>query len=315
MKKEQLVLKEISLKDERFRTSYHFSLQKLKLSLEKIGLLNPPLVTLRDNRFILVSGWKRVLACLELSFTAIPVYVIEEENELQTFLMAFYENLATREFSLTEKAEVLARLKKFGENEKKIIRHYLPLLDIPQTLSHLDAYLAFSQFELELKRAAHEKNMTFSTLKLLVGFTLQEQRLLLPLLLPLGQNKQKELLEDLLEIAKRNNMPAKNMLLSKEIKAVQANETLAPLQKADKIRALLREKRYPVFSSWKDSFDSLLKKMKWPGEITVNPSPFFEEDSFTVIFSFENQEQFKTNLLKLEELSSRAEFLEIFKMR
>ena len=315
MKKEQLVLKEISLKDERFRTSYHFSLHKLKLSLEETGLLNPPLVTLRDNRFILVSGWKRVLACLELSFTAIPVYVIEEENELQTFLMAFYENLATREFSLTEKAEVLARLKKFGENEKKIIRHYLPLLDIPQTLSHLDTYLAFSQFELELKRAAHEKNMTFSTLKLLVGFTLQEQRLLLPLLLPLGQNKQKELLEDLLEIAKRNNMPAKNMLLSKEIKAVQTNETLAPLQKADKIRALLKEKRYPVFSSWKDSFYSLLKKMKWPREITVNPSPFFEEDSFTVIFSFENQEQFKTSLIKLEELSSRAEFLEIFKMR
>ena len=315
MKKEQLALKEISLKDERFRTSYHFSLQKLKLSLEKTGLLNPPLVTLRDNRFILVSGWKRVLACLELSFTAIPVYVIEEKNELQVFLMALYENLATREFSLLEKAEILARLKKFGENEKRIIRHYLPFLDIPQTLSHLDAYLAFSQFELELKRAAHEKNMAFSTLKLLAGFTLQEQRLLLPLLLPLGQNKQKELLEDLLEIAKRNNLPAKNMLLSKEIKAVQANETLAPLQKADKIRALLKEKRYPVFSSWKDSFDSLLKKMKWPREITVNPSPFFEEDSFTVIFSFENQEQFKTNLLKLEELSSRAEFLEIFKMR
>jgi hypothetical protein len=54
MKKEQLALMEISLKDKRFRTSYHFSLQKLRLSLKEIGLLNPPLVTLRDNRFILV---------------------------------------------------------------------------------------------------------------------------------------------------------------------------------------------------------------------------------------------------------------------
>lgn len=315
MKKEQLALKEISLKDERFRTSYHFSLQKLKLSLEEIGLLNPPLVTLQDSRFILVSGWKRVLACLELSFTAIPVYVIEEKNELQIFLMALYENMATREFSLMEKAEVLARLKKFGEDEKKIIRHYLPLLDIPQTLSHLDAYLAFSRFEPEMKRAIHEKNMPFSSLKLLAGFTPQEQKFLLPLLLPLGQNKQKEILEDLLEIAKRNNMPANNILLSEEIKAIQGIETLTPLQKADEIRTLLREKRYPVFSSWKDSFDSLLKKMKWPREITVNPSPFFEEDNFTVIFSFENQEQFKTSLLKLKELSSRDEFLEIFKLR
>jgi hypothetical protein len=315
MKKKQLALKEIRIKDERFRTSYHFSLQKLKLSLEEIGLLNPPLVTLKDNRFILVSGWKRVLACLELSFTAIPVYVIEHKNELQTFLMALYENMATREFSLMEKAEVLARLKKFGEDEKRIIRHYLPLLDIPQTLSHLDAYLAFSRFEPEMKRAVHEKNMPFSSLKLLEGFTPQEQKLLLPLLLPSGQNKQKELLEDLLEIAKRNNMPAKNILISGEVKAIQDMETLTPLQKADKIRALLREKRYPVFSSWKDSFDSLLKKMKWPREITVNPSPFFEEDNFTVIFSFENQEQFKSNLLKLKELSSRDEFLEVFKLR
>lgn len=315
MKKKQLALKEISLKDERFRTSYHFSLQKLKLSLEEIGLLHPPLVTLQDSRFILVSGWKRVLACHELSFTAIPVSIIEEKNELQTFLMAFYENLATREFSLMEKAEILARLKKFGEDEKKIIRHYLPLLDIPQTLSHLDVYLAFSRFDPEIKRAIQEKNMSFSSIKLLARFTTQEQKLLLPLLLPLGQNKQKAVLEDLLEISKRKDTAAQNILLSREIKDIQGRETLTPLQKADKIRALLRERRYPVFSSWKASFDSLLRKMKWPREIAVNPSPFFEEDDFTVTFSFENQEQFKASLLKLKELSSKEEFLEIFKLR
>lgn len=315
MKKEQLALKEISLEDERFRTSYHDSLQKMKLSLEETGLLHPPLVTLRNNHFILVSGWKRVLACRELSFSAIPVYVIEEQNELRVFLTAFYENLATRAFCLMEKAEILARLKKFGESEKKIIQSFLPLLEIPQTLSHLDAYLAFSQFERELKKAVREKNMSFSTLKLLAGFTPQEQRLLLPLLLPLGQNKQKEILEDLLEVSKRRNISVRNILLSEEIKTIQSSETLTPLQKANKVRILLREKRYPVYSSWKDSFDSLLQKMKWPKEITVNPSPFFEEDNFTVIFSFENQEQFKASLLKLEELSSEAEFLEIFKMR
>lgn len=315
MKKKQLALKEISLKDERFRTSYHFSLQKLKLSLEEIGLLHPPLVTLQDSRFILVSGWKRVLACLELSFTAIPVSIIEEKNEMQTFLMAFYENLATREFSLMEKAEILARLKKFGEDEKKIIRHYLPLLDIRQTLSHLDAYLAFSRFNPEIKRAIHEKNMSFSLLKILARFTSQEQKILLPLLLPLGQNKQKAVLEDLLEVAQRNDMPAQNILLSGEIEDIQGRKTLTPLQRADKIRALLRERRYPVFSSWKASFDSLLKRMSWPKEIAVDPSPFFEEDDFTVTFSFENQEQFKASLLKLKELSSKEEFLEIFKLR
>jgi len=315
MKKEQFALKKISLEDERFRTSYHFFLEKLKLSIKEIGLLHPPLVTRRDNRFILVSGWKRVLACHELSLSPIPVYVIEEKDELQTFLIAFYENLAAREFGLLEKAEALSRLKRFGEDEVKIIRHYLPLLDIPQTLSHLDSYLAFSGFEPEVKRVAHEKSMTFPALKLLAEFEAEEQRILLPFLLPLGQNKRKEILEDLIEISRRNDISVKNLILSEKIQAIQDTDALTPLQKAEKIRLLLRKQRYPAFSSWKDSFDSLLKRMRWPEEVSVGPSPFFEDENFTVTFTFEDQEQFKSNLDKLEELSSKDEFVQIFKLR
>jgi hypothetical protein len=211
-----------------------------------------------------------------------------------------------------EKAEILARLKKFGEQEKRIIRHYLPLLDIPQSLSHLDTYVAFSQFDTEVKRAITEKNMSFSSVKILAEFTSQEQNLLLPLLLPLGQNKRKEILEDLLEISKRNDISVKDLLLSDEAKAIQNTETLTPLQIADKTRFLFKKKRYPAFSAWKSSFDSLLKKMKWPEEITLSPSPFFEEENFTVTFSFVNKEHFKTSLLKLEKLSSRDEFSDIF---
>jgi len=83
MKKENLSPDEIYLKDERFRISYYFSLQRLMDSLRKIGLINPPLVTVRSGRFILVTGWKRVLACLKLSFPSIPVRVSEEKDDLQ----------------------------------------------------------------------------------------------------------------------------------------------------------------------------------------------------------------------------------------
>jgi hypothetical protein len=315
MKTEQLALQKISLEDERFRTSYHFSLEKLKLSLKKIGLLHPPLVTRRDKRFILVSGWKRVLACRELSFSTVPVDMIEEKDELQTFLIAFYENLSARDFGLLEKAEALSRLRKFGEDETKIIRHYLPLLGIPQTLSHLDTYLAFSGLDPGVKKAAHEKNMPFPVLKLFSEFTSEEQRLLLPFILPLGQNKRKAILEDFMEISRRNDIPMKNLILSEEIQAIQSTDELTPLQKADKIRLLLRKQRYPVFSSWKDSFDSLLRRMRWPDEVSVDPSPFFEDENFTVTFTFQDQEQFRSNLKKLEELSSKDEFVQIFKLR
>ena len=315
MKKKNLPLKEIFLEDERFRISYYFSLEKLILSLQKVGLLNPPLVALQDKRFILVSGWKRVLACIKLGLSSLPVFVIEEKDELKTFLAAFYENLATREFSLLEKAEILSRLKRFGEDEKKIVQHYLPLLDIPSTLSNLESYLAFSQLESEVKRIIHQKNMPFSSVKLFAGFTPQERKSLLPLLLPSGQNKMKGILEDLKEISRRNDIPAKKILSSKEILDIMGSEKLSPLQKTDKIRLILMKKRYPALSSRKESFDSLLKKFRLPKNIMVKPSPFFEEENFSVNFSFGNRKELKTNLVKLQELAAKQEFAEIFKLK
>jgi len=231
MKKKNLSLKEIFLEDERFRISYYFSLERLILSIQKVGLLNPPLVALRNKHFILVSGWKRALACIKLGLSSLPVFVIEEEDELKTFLAAFYENLATREFSLLEKSEILSRLKRFGENEKEIVQHYLPLLDIPSTLSHLESYLAFAKFESGVKRVIYEKNMPFSSVKLLAGYTPQERKSLLPLLLPSGQNRTKEILEDLKEISKRNDIPPKKILSSKEILDIMGSKKLSPLQR------------------------------------------------------------------------------------
>ena len=315
MKKKKLPLKEIFLEDERFRISYYFPLEKLILSLQKVGLLNPPLVVLQDKRFILVSGWKRVLVCIKLGISSLPVFVIEEKDELKTFLEAFYENLATREFSLLEKAEILNRLKRFGEDEKKIVQHYLPLLDIPSTLSNLESYLAFSQLESEVKKIIHQKNMPFSSVKLLAGFTPQERKSLLPLLLPSGQNKMKGILEDLKEISRRNDIPAKKVLSSKEILDIMGSEKLSPLQKADKIRLILMKKRYPALSSRKESFDSLLKKLRLPKNIMVKPSPFFEEENFSVNISFGNRKELKINLVKLQELAAKQEFAEIFKLK
>jgi ParB family chromosome partitioning protein len=315
MKKKNLSLKEISLEDERFRISYYFSLEKLILSIQKVGLLNLPLVALRDKRFILASGWKRVLACIKLSLSSIPVFVLEEEDDLKTFLAAFYENFATREFSLLEKAEILSRLKKFGKDEKSIVKHYLPLLDIPSTLSNLESFLAFSRIEPEVKRVIHQKNMPFSSVKLIVGFTSQERKLLLPLLLPSGQNKLKEILEDLKEISRRNDIAAKKILSSKEILDIRGSEKLSPVQKADKIRLILRKKRYPALSLREESFNSLLNKLKLPKAVMVKPSPFFEEESFSLNFSFGSSEELKTNLLKLQELALKKEFSAIFKLK
>lgn len=315
MKRENLALSEIFLKDERFRISYYFDLDKLITSLKEVGLLNPPLVTQRGGRFILVSGWKRVMACLKLSLSPIPVLVVQGKSELETFLWAFYENLGAREFSLVEKAEVIAKLKKFGEDEKNIVSRYLPLLNIPPTLSHLDSYLVFSRLEPALKKFIHEKNLPFSLAELFLEFSTSERKRLLPLVSPLSRSKMKEFLESLKEISRRDELPVRKILASKEVKDILDSRRLSSLQKADRIRLVLRKKRYPILCSWEESFDSVRRKMRWPREIILTPTPYFEEKRLSVSFNFENQEEFKASLLKLEQLASKREFFELFKLK
>jgi len=313
MKKENLSPDEIYLKDERFRISYYFSLQRLMDSLRKIGLINPPLVTVRNGRFILVTGWKRVLACLQLSFASIPVEVSGVDDDLQNFLIAVHENLATREFSLIEKAEIIGKLKTLGVKKNEVIRNYLPLLDIPANSSFYELYLSLAGFEPELKEVIHKKDIPLSVLQIFSELKPEAQKLVLPILLPLGQNKQKEILEDLLEISRRENIGVENILQNEEILSIQGLEKLSPLQKADTIRSFLRKRRYPSFSRWKESFDSSLKKMRWPKEIALKHTPFFEDEDMSVTFSFKNKKEYEENVEKLKQMASKKEFSKLFR--
>lgn len=313
MKTENLSIDNIDLKDERFRISYYASFDKLILSLTKIGLVNPLVITLRDRRYILVSGWKRIQACLKLSLSTVPVTIIDESDDLKVFMMAFYENFALREFSIMEKAEVLSKMKGFGEEEMILINHYLPLLGIPPSLQYLESYLTYSQFEPELKRALQEREMTYASLQHLAEFIPRERKILLPLLSPLGRNKRKEILEDLQEISRRDDLDVEDILALKEIKNVIDSEKLSPLQKADKIRILLRRKRYPTFFEYKDAFDSHLRKMRWPKDLSINHSPYFEDEGISVNFEFTDKDDFVKKLSKLQEMASNQEFSNLFK--
>ena len=142
MKLLDVSINDINLKDERFRFSYQFDLEKLLFSIKKIGLIYPPVVVERgESAYVLVSGWKRVYACLDLSLTHIPAYLLDEQDDYRAFLICLYENWSFRNFNILEKAEILHKLNGFIGDEKKIVKQFFSFLDIPANLSYFDNYL------------------------------------------------------------------------------------------------------------------------------------------------------------------------------
>ncbi len=304
---------EINLADERFRISYHFDLDRLLLSIKKIGLIYPVVVVKRDDPgFVVLSGWKRVYACLELALPEIPVFLLEEDDDLKAFLFSLYENLAFRSFDILEKAEILKRLDEYVEDEKKIVRQFFPLLGIPGNLSYLDVYLKIARLDCESKKLIFDKKIPLSAAQLLTEFPPRDRERLSPLILPLSSNKLKQFLEDLFELAKKTGEPVEAILSQPEIQAVSRNGNLSSLQKADRIRALIRTKRHPNLASLKRSFDASLKKARLSKEVSFDAPSFFEDQEFAVTFSLKNRQTFQKRLAKLMDLASDESLFKIF---
>lgn len=314
MKLLDVSLEDIDLKDERFRISYHFDLEKLLFSIKKMGLVCPLFIVKRKGpRYVVLSGWKRVLACVELSFTHVPAFLYEEKNDGRAFLLSLYENWAIRNFNILEKAEILRKLQAFIGDEKKIVKQFFPLLGIPATLSYFDLYLKIGGLDSKWKRIIFEKKIPLTSAHILTEFSPEDRERLIPLIEPMGLNKLKQFLEDLFELSKKTGDLPETILSNPKIQSFIRNDKLSSLQKAEKIRALLRTKRYPHLEAWKHTFTTSLKKARLAKYVVFDSPSFFEDGQFDMTFSLKDKEAFQKRLAKLQDLVSDDALFSIFK--
>ncbi|UCE42942.1 MAG: ParB N-terminal domain-containing protein [Candidatus Aminicenantes bacterium] len=314
MKLLDIPLDDINLQDERFRFSYFFDLEKMLISIKKIGLVNPLMAVKREgSKYVIVCGWKRVLACRELSLAYVPVYLLDEQDDRRVFFLSLYENWAVRNFNILEKSEIIHKLNGFIGDEKKIVREFFPLLGIPVNLSYFDIYLRIAQLDPVWKKIIFKKKFPLSSIQLLTDFTREDRKLLLPFVLSLNVNKMKQFCEDLFELSKKTGDSPKILLSAPEILSVSQSENLSSLQKAERVRSLMRTKRYPTLSSWKKSFDTSLKKARLSKDVAFDSASFFEDGEFSVTFSLHDKEDFRKRLFKLQELVADEDLFSLFK--
>lgn len=95
------------------------SVEKLALSIERIGLLNP--ITISSNR-VLIAGWHRLEAVRQLGWSKIPCHIIEL-NDMQSELACLDENFVRSDLSGIEFNDLLLRRKELYESLHPEVRH------------------------------------------------------------------------------------------------------------------------------------------------------------------------------------------------
>jgi hypothetical protein len=176
----------------------------------------------------------------------------------------------------------------------------------------LDVYIKVDHLNDQIKETAHTKNWPWPTLELMTEMTGDERMALYPLTQKMSLNKQKQLIECVFDISRRQNISVQEVLDSGEFLRIRKNRNLSAIQKAEEILDLARQKRNPRLNAWKRSFEKAFENLDLPEEVNVIPAKYFEGDTISIKLDLKSREDLEKSIQKLKELSNKKEITLLF---
>ena len=313
---QNIALQEIDLLDDAFSVNYLPDLQKLRSSIEQIGLIQSVLLRGKKDLYQIVSGFRRISVMKELGKLEIESKVFDEKeiDEFQLFSLSLHENQTTRGFNAVEKAIALDKLiHRFHIGPAEVVKTFLPLFSLEPNEKILKTYLSLAQMEDEVKTYALKEEVSRFNIRKLSALTPDNRKAVLSLisLLKLGENRLRETLTLLEEISKRNQCREKDIVQRSEIQAVLSQKELTPSQKTERIKKVLTDLRYPKLNQLEKAFEKKRKDLNLPSNISLQHPPFFEGKRLKIEFQFDTKEEYRSIVESLSGLPDKKEFEEI----
>jgi hypothetical protein len=112
-------------------------------------------------------------------------------------------------------------------------------------------------------------------------------------------NKQREVLHLVQEIAAREEVSLAHLLSEDDLQGMLDDDHPDGNLKTRRIRAYLRQRRYPHLSAVENAFDHCIGELKLGPGIHIAPPPGFEGRTCTLTLQFCNPREFATAIHKL----------------
>jgi ParB family chromosome partitioning protein len=315
---QKTLLDQIDLSDDTFSVNFMPDLQRLRSSIEEIGLIQPVLLKEKGHRYQIVCGFRRISAFRELGNPEIEARVLEKKkmDDLRLFSISLHENLNSRGFNTVEKAIALDKLVHYFQIDPiNVIRTYLPSFSLEPNEKILNTYLSLVRMEDEVKRYVLKEGVSRSNIRILSNFTSEDRVALLTLFssLKLGENRLREMLTLLEEISQRDQTRVRDIVDRPEIQTILSQKELTPSQRTERVKKGLIDLRYPKIRQMEKRFEKKRRELNLPSGVLLNHQPFFEGKGLRIEFQFETMEEYRSMLSSLSVLSEKEEFQEMIK--
>jgi ParB family chromosome partitioning protein len=291
---------------------------KLLLSIQTVGLIEPPLLQGKQNGlFRIVCGGRRLAACRKIGLDSLTCRVLPSSIEHQRCLrLAIYDNVAQRTLNPVEKSLVLAKMAPYIK-EPQLIDEFMPLLDLEPSITLFNRYLGLSDLGEVLL-----DSLAAGILNERIAFALarQEEGDRLAYLglfdeLPFSVSVQEEIVEAVEEIARKENLAPEEVLTSKELKALRQTAKRPPRQRAQEVRKHLQARRNPRLTARRERFAREARALAFPSGVRLLPPPYFEGPKWILECTFELAEELANQLRRVAQMTDLPEFQQIMESK
>ncbi|MFN3504690.1 MAG: hypothetical protein ACK4Y7_00575 [Caldimicrobium sp.] len=295
MKYYQKTLKEVSIgeideKDRSFLFSYPERSTFLLDSIKEYGLMDLPLLFPGERGYVIVSGEGRINALRKLSYDSFQALILPPTLNGEELLLIALESNLWRGLNLVEKALFIEKAELLFTEERII--HLLPKLGFSP---HLKWYqflkkilkLRTSYWDLIVKNELNPK-----IVENLCELSPYEQEEFLEIFYEIHPtfNEQREILETLMNLKQRENLPS---LLTSELKKFLAEEDVN--LRRQWFFSALEKIRFPSYYRKKEKIVKI-KQIFLERGIKIEFSPYLEKKEITISISFKSLYDLKQNL-------------------
>ncbi len=280
-------------------------------SIKEMGLLVPVAVqTLRAGEYRIVCGHRRIAAAQAAGLREVAAGRLDAKLPDQTlFLLNLHENTALRPVNDMERALALHRLVSDFAAGERVVSAAMARLGLEPSRKILERYLRLVRLSPALQRYVVSHGIPLRVSARLADLSLEDQSVLCELLrtVPLGGNALREMLDLAEEIALRDGIELRTVLLEGSLQAVIEDSCRTVRQKREGIKQCLCERRYPLLRARQAEIHTLLKTGVATSELSCTAPPYLEGRELQMTFSFQSVAELREKLAHLEGVARREE--------
>lgn len=301
---ETVDLIDIDATDETFRITTEAPISDLAGSIKALGLLHPPFLVRGQDKYILVSGFRRIAACRHIGLIRIRAGVASLKTTMADCArVAVADNGLQRRLNLIETSRAYRLLERFFPDTPEVLEA-AAAVGLAASFAALEKMRALYHLPDDIQAGLLDETIAMPVAVELGGIEAEAACRMAAIFrqLHLSLSRQREMLSLVKEIAARENQSLMEVLEHPEFAAIMTVEASdRPLQ-AKTALSWLQHRRYPAISAARAQRQAAIKSLKLPAGIRLIPPSHFEGATFTLSIDFNNSKTLFTRKQAFDEL-------------